>query len=572
MIDVFENDTPLDRYLAQQTDLTAVGRFVRLERHDLIPTQQRYYRDLIPLTKPQPGQQYAFAVDLDSCTGCKSCVTACRSLNGLDDDEAWRTVGLLHHSATAAPAVAQQHVTTGCHHCVDPACLNGCPVDAYEKDPITGIVAHLDDQCIGCGYCTLTCPYEVPRYNAKRGIVRKCDMCAGRLAEGEAPACVQACPSEAISITIVDQATVVAGAVRSRLLPGAPHSHITSPTTQYRTTRPGVRAMQPADLLALRPAEAHPPLAVMLVLTQLSVGAFIVDFALQRFVPATVERALQPWNAGVALLLGLVALAASVLHLGRPRYAFRVVIGFRHSWLSREAVAFGAFAGTAALYATALWWSVLGLRHWSVALGAAVGVTGLTAVYCSAKIYVSTKRVWWAWRFTGPKFVLTALMCGLSTVLVTSLAVSVFVGGTLRSATASSIGQPLCLMVVGATTVKLLSEAVFLRRGLSHHGASMGAIITTGTTDMSAQDLHRTARLLTGALQRVTLWRFGAGLVGGVALPLWAWLLQTGPSPQVTLAVAVGLISLVTLSAGELVERYQFFRAVSVPRMPGPPA
>ena len=94
MIDVFESDTPLDRYLAQQTDLTAVGRFVRLERHDLIPAQQRYYRDLIPLTKPQPGQQYAFAVDLDSCTGCKACVTACRSLNGLDDDEAWRTVGL----------------------------------------------------------------------------------------------------------------------------------------------------------------------------------------------------------------------------------------------------------------------------------------------------------------------------------------------------------------------------------------------------------------------------------------------------------------------------------------------
>ena len=455
---------------------------------------------------------------------------------------------------------------------MDPACLNGCPVDAYEKDPITGIVAHLDDQCIGCGYCTLTCPYEVPRYNAKRGIVRKCDMCAGRLAEGEAPACVQACPNEAISVTIVDQATVVAGAVRSRLLPGAPHSHITSPTTQYLTTRPGVRAMQPADLLALRPAEAHPPLTVMLVLTQLSVGAFIVDFALQRLVPATVERALQPWNAGVALLLGLVALAASVLHLGRPRYAFRVVIGFRHSWLSREAVAFGTFAGTAALYATTLWWSAATLGHWSVVLGAAVGFTGLAAVYCSAKIYVSTRRVWWAWRFTGPKFILTALICGLSTVMVTSSAVSLLVGGTLRSATAASIGRPLCVMVVSATMVKLLGEAVFLLRGRREHAATAGAIIITGTTDMRAQDLYRTARLLTGALRRVTVWRFGAGLVGGVALPLWEWKLQAGSSPRVALMVAVGLVSLVTLTAGELAERDQFFRAVSVPRMPGLPA
>ena len=71
----------------------------------------------------------------------------------------------------------QQTVTTACHHCVEPACLEGCPVLAYEKDAETGIVRHLDDQCIGCQYCVLKCPYDVPKYSAKRGIVRKCDMC-----------------------------------------------------------------------------------------------------------------------------------------------------------------------------------------------------------------------------------------------------------------------------------------------------------------------------------------------------------------------------------------------------------
>src|SRR6266566_3266557 len=87
--------------------------------------------------------------------------------------------------------------------CLEPACMHGCPVGAYEKDALTGIVRHLDDQCIGCRYCMLTCPYEVPQYCVRKGIVRKCDMCADRLAESEAPACVQACPNEAIAIRIV---------------------------------------------------------------------------------------------------------------------------------------------------------------------------------------------------------------------------------------------------------------------------------------------------------------------------------------------------------------------------------
>ena len=59
---------------------------------------------------------------------------------------------------------AQQTVTTACHHCLEPACLSGCPVKAYEKNPVTGIVKHLDDQCIGCQYCILMCPYDAPKY------------------------------------------------------------------------------------------------------------------------------------------------------------------------------------------------------------------------------------------------------------------------------------------------------------------------------------------------------------------------------------------------------------------------
>src|SRR3954470_19560394 len=197
----------LANLLREQQIPTAVERFAR--HHHGAPGST--YRDPRPLGRPGPGQQYAFEVALDACTGCKACVAACHSLNGLDEGELWRSVTTV--TGTVAGGPFQQTVTSACHHCVDPACMNGCPVDAYEKDPITGIVSHLDDQCIGCSYCTLTCPYEVPAYDHRRGIVRKCDMCAGRLAEGEAPACVQGCPNAAISIAVVDIPTAATGSI-----------------------------------------------------------------------------------------------------------------------------------------------------------------------------------------------------------------------------------------------------------------------------------------------------------------------------------------------------------------------
>ena len=281
---------PLDQFIRdQQEDLTAVDRFSRahddgrLDRRVASTSPRtRAYRDLLPLAGPGPGEQYAFEVDLDACSGCKACVSACHSLNGLDDDETWRSVGLAARRSTRRAPVLQT-VTTACHHCVDPACLNGCPVDAYEKDPITGIVAHLDDQCIGCSYCTLMCPYEVPVYDHDRGIVRKCDMCRDRLAEGEAPACVQGCPTEAISITVVATAELVAEA-RAATAPTAGRAGAAtaprrrSPCRPPATSRPGrcPSTMVAADQFSLQPSHAHTPLAVMLVLTQLSVGAFVL--------------------------------------------------------------------------------------------------------------------------------------------------------------------------------------------------------------------------------------------------------------------------------------------------------
>ena len=222
----------IEHLLGEQQKLTAVERFAQsCDRHGATVAENHYQR-LLPATPPGKGQQYAFEVDLDHCSGCKACVTACHNLNGLDEQEAWRDVGLLVGGTTSLPVL--QHVTTACHHCLEPACLTACPVNAYEKDPLTGIVKHLDDQCFGCQYCTLACPYDVPKYHAAKGIVRKCDMCSSRLAVGEAPACVQACPNQAIAIRVVSVANVIEDAEAALFLPAAP---IRRSLTPRRLTR-----------------------------------------------------------------------------------------------------------------------------------------------------------------------------------------------------------------------------------------------------------------------------------------------------------------------------------------------
>src|SRR5688572_21841891 len=127
--------------LRDQQDLSAASQFAQWHDSQQGTAFEHSYRELIPLTTPGLGEQYAFEVDLDVCSGCKACVTACHRLNGLDEHETWRSVGMFQSVDMDLPVL--QHVTTACHHCVEPACLTGCPTQAYEKDPVTGIVRHL---------------------------------------------------------------------------------------------------------------------------------------------------------------------------------------------------------------------------------------------------------------------------------------------------------------------------------------------------------------------------------------------------------------------------------------------
>jgi len=370
--------------LARSADLSAVERFSQWHADATAPAHQKVYRELLPATPPGPGQQYSFSVDLDKCSGCKACVVACHSLNGLDEGESWRTTG------TLIGKKANVTVTTSCHHCVEPGCADGCP--------LTGIVKHLDDQCMGCQYCLWTCPYDAPKWNARLGIVRKCDLCQDRLSAGEAPACVQACPSQAIRVVLVDKAEMMATG-HGTTLPGIVPPDRTHPTTEYMGALAGQIAAIDADVLA--PEHAHTPLAILLVLTQWSAGLWILEIG---------RRALG-WTENVfafplASMLLLAGLGIGSFHLGRPLKAWKAFLGWRKSWFSREVLTMGT--AVPFVLAASLPSGILP-EFVNACVEYAGGLFLLLGVACSAMLYIATPRVVWSRPATAWRFGLTAV-------------------------------------------------------------------------------------------------------------------------------------------------------------------
>jgi formate dehydrogenase iron-sulfur subunit len=541
--------TLIDDLLAEQQELTAVEKFSRA--HDSHQARKGLYRDLLPATPPRPGEQYAFEVNLDQCSGCKACVSACHSLNGLDEHETWRSVGLLmdvpdaHDAKRRGQRGFQQNVTTACHHCVDPACLNGCPVLAYDKDPLTGIVRHLDDQCIGCQYCVMMCPYEVPQYSKTRGIVRKCDMCHSRLAVGEAPACVQACPTKAISIKVVEQAKVRAkyrtlstfnfqpvptASARNNFLVASPNPAITLPTTRFVTQRTFPEKLFAGDQLAVRRSDAHLPLVILLVLSQLAVGAAIAAVFVKSAAPLLVT----------ALGAGVIALVAGSLHLGQPLKAWRSFLGWRNSWFSREVIAMSIFVFLIMLSTGAIFFPAA--HHFEKYLTPLAALSGALTVFCSAMIYVKTRREFWDATQSFGKFFGTSLLLGSA---------AGFLGCTLKSGGHTFLVSAIILPVV--TVVKLAFE----RRIFNYLVDEESPVQTP---------LNKTARLLAGELNGILRLRIAFAVIGGIVLPIIS-LSEVAAGSAIHPAFAA--VVLVLCVAGELMERYLFFTAMVTQKMPG---
>jgi formate dehydrogenase iron-sulfur subunit len=141
----------------------------------------------------------AILYDATLCVGCRLCEQACAERNKLPyDDTIASQETLSDHKLTTIVTRGDKFMRRLCMNCLDPACASVCPVGALRKT-LDGPVTYDESRCMGCRYCMLACPFSVPKYEWGELLprVRKCDMCADRVAAGRLTACAEACPTGA---------------------------------------------------------------------------------------------------------------------------------------------------------------------------------------------------------------------------------------------------------------------------------------------------------------------------------------------------------------------------------------
>jgi menaquinone reductase, iron-sulfur cluster-binding subunit len=251
--------------------------------------------------KSQPKTRLGMVIDLDRCTGCGACTTACAVENNIPparektNDRNGLTSMRVHRASNgkAFPDHQDVYFPISCQHCGDHTpCVSVCPQNAVDVSPTTGVVSQVPARCLGCRYCMAACPVSARYFNwwdpvwpegmektlnpdvsvRMRGVAEKCNFCHGRWQAAQAkaaangqkqldpadyvPACVEACPAQAITFgDLNDQATDVAKLSRSpkafRLL----EKLGTDPKVYYLSDRPWVRRLGDTDL-ANRESEA----------------------------------------------------------------------------------------------------------------------------------------------------------------------------------------------------------------------------------------------------------------------------------------------------------------------------
>ena len=158
-------------------------------------------------------EESALLIDTTRCVGCRGCEVACSEVNALPPPERCGDKAvfdrkrvsdtehftLVNRWTDPGDPQKSRFVKTQCMHCVEPACASACLARALDKTPEGPVVYH-PERCLGCRYCMVACPFEVPRfeYDKAAPVIRKCQFCFERQKQGKQPACSSVCPSGAL--------------------------------------------------------------------------------------------------------------------------------------------------------------------------------------------------------------------------------------------------------------------------------------------------------------------------------------------------------------------------------------
>ena len=254
------------------------------------------------------------------------------------------------YEAGSFPGTETIHFPKSCLHCEDPPCVPVCPTGASYKRKEDGIVLVDYDKCIGCKYCAWACPYGARELDEERQVMTKCTLCVDRIydeqlpKEDRKPACVKACPTGArLFGDVKDPDSEVSKAIRERggyaLMP----EWETQPANQYLPRRTPTPPATTFDRGARHESRfLHP---VLHHAGRHGAGPGGRAGAGQRCWRCRWRPALLSARCCVAEVLLLVGLGASFLHLGRKTRAWRAVLMWRTSWMSREVIVLPAFIG-----------------------------------------------------------------------------------------------------------------------------------------------------------------------------------------------------------------------------------
>ena len=273
-----------------------------------------------------------FIFNHNECVSCGACRAACIIENGWVVNP--RMVYTFNSEAISSMPLV--NISLACNHCEKPTCLAGCPSGSYFRDEATGAIVINDNKCIGCKYCKWNCPYDSPKFDERKKVIVKCNLCYNGLKEGRMPACTYACPTGALSFGDIREqvkeyipewfpdkdlnpAIKFSGKQNNLPVRIIPDKNINS-----ETLSPQQENRFKSSLLSLVAFSFLSTLSVALVISSGIKGVF-PDFTM-------------------LLILITIATISSLFHLGKITRAWRAIINIRSSPLSLEIALLALFS------------------------------------------------------------------------------------------------------------------------------------------------------------------------------------------------------------------------------------